>query len=243
MDVAKTVGTNGPSQIVAAMKRLNYEQLSSLPLFFGMDGATLVSICEDINPVIAPMRKGSVILSDGESCRSLVFLLEGELEASSVFGNSKFFLSETIRAITLVEPQCMFGLHTTYTRSYIASGSGYYLRLPKTVVVHRMMENEVFRFNFVNLLSSQVQETTRRLRRVSGSSVEKRMAEFFARQMVRLSGHKTIRCKMTDLAESLCETRLTISHTLRNLESRSLLKSTRGAIEIPAFEKFLAGVE
>ncbi len=225
------------------MKRLNYEQLSSLPLFFGMDGATLVSICEAINPVIAPMRKGSVILNAGESCRSLVFLLEGELESSTTFGNSKFLLTETVRAVTLVEPQCMFGLHTTYTRNYIASGSGYYLRLPKTVVVHKMMENEVFRFNFINLLSSQVQETTRRLRHISGNSIEKRMAELFARQMLKLSGHKVIRCKMTDLAECLCETRLNVSHTLRNLENRNLLKSTRGAIEIPAFEKFLAEVE
>ena len=225
------------------MKKLGYEQLASLPLFLGIDGTTLSRIYETINPVIAPMRKGGNIITTGEECRSLVFLLEGNIDASATFGKNRFTISETIRAVAVIEPQCLFGLHTTYTRNYSAATGGYYLRLPKTVIVRQMMENDVFRFNFTNMLSSQAQETFRRLRHLPSSTIESRMAEFFARQSLRPTGRKLIKCKMTDLAECLCETRLNVSRTLHDLEGRELLAFTRGIIEIPALEKLLAGTK
>ena len=221
------------------MKRLTYEQLSSLPLFFGMDGATLVSICETVNPVIAPMHKGSVIIGTGENCRSLVYLLDGKLEASSTFCNAKFRLTETVNAVSLIEPQCMFGLHTTYTHGYAAASSGYYLRLPKNVVVQKLMDNEVFRFNFMNLLSSQVQDHSRRLRHVAPQTTEARLAEFISCQSMKPSGRKVLKYKMRDLAECICETRLNLSRTLHDLQTRGLLKIRRSIMEIPALEKLV----
>lgn len=224
------------------MKKLDYERLASLPLFIGIDGATLLGIYETINPVIAPMRKGNILVSDGEECRALVFLLEGELKATTVFGSGKFTLDETLRPVSILEPQCLFGLHTIYTRTYTALGSGHYLRLPKNIVVGQMFQNEVFRFNFVNMLSSQVQQTASLLRSMTSSSIESRITAIFQRQLLRPVGHKTVRCKMTDLAYYVGETRLNISRALHSLEQRQLLTVSRGVIDIPAFEKLLAAV-
>ncbi len=243
MDVPRACQADEQRKTAGAMKKLDYEQLASLPLFLGIDGTTLSHIYEAINPVIAPMRKGGVIITASEECRSLVFLLEGDINANSTFGKNRFTINETIRAVAVIEPQCLFGLHTTYTRNYTAATGGYYLRLPKTVIVRQMMENDVFRFNFTNMLSSQAQETLRRLRRMPSGTIESRMTEFFARQTLRPTGRKQIKCKMTDLAECLCETRLNVSRTLHDLEGRGLLKFTRGIIEIPAMEKLPAAAK
>lgn len=219
------------------MKKLNYELLASLPLFLGIDASTLTDIHEAVGPAVQTMRRGSTIIRTGDDCRSLLFLLEGRLDVATTFCSGKLSLSESLRATAVVEPQCLFGLHTTYTRTYTAAETGSYIRLPKSLIVQQMMKNEVFRFNFTNMLSSGLQDASQRLRRNPASSIERRIVEIFARQTLRPSGEKTIRCKMTDLAPLCGTTRLTLSRTLHSLEKRGLIRITRGMIIIPAFER------
>ena len=188
MDVAAACCENCESQKIKAMKKLDYEQLASLPLFLGIDGSTLSSIYETINPVVAPMRKGNAIITSGEECRSLLFLLEGFVQASAAFGKNRFTIYELVHAVSVVEPQCLFGLHTTYTRNYTADSGGYYLRLPKSVIVRQMMENDVFRFNFTNMLSSLAQDTVNRLRRLPPQTTEAKITDLFSRQVLRPAG-------------------------------------------------------
>lgn len=242
MDVAAACCENCESQKIKAMKKLDYEQLASLPLFLGIDGSTLSSIYETINPVVAPMRKGNAIITSGEECRSLLFLLEGFVQASAAFGKNRFTIYELVHAVSVVEPQCLFGLHTTYTRNYTADSGGYYLRLPKSVIVRQMMENDVFLFNFTNMLSSLAQDTVNRLRRLPPQTTEAKITDLFSRQVLRPAGRKQIKCKMTDLAECVGETRLNVSRTLHKLEDAGLLSFTRGIIDIPYMEKLIAKV-
>lgn len=225
------------------MKHLSYEQLASIPLFLGIDGLTLAGICEAAGQAVGTVRRGTAAIEAGEQCRSLFFLLEGELEAATTFCGGRFALRETVKAPAVVEPQCLFGLHTTYTRTYTAAaGNCVCLRLPKTLVVNRMLVNEVFRFNFVNMLSSRAQETENRMRGSNASTPEGRMTALFARQMLRTVGTKTLKCRMVDLAEVIGETRLNVSRMLHALESKGLLAVVRGGMVIPAFERLMADV-
>lgn len=225
------------------MRRLDYESLASLPLFLGIDGATLSELYSASNPVVAPMRRSNVLISAGEECRAFVYLLEGELEACTAFGGGKFLIYERVTPTVIIEPQCLFGLHNTYTRTYTATTSGLYMRLAKNVVVGKMMGNDVFRFNLLNMLSSQVQDTIRRMRHLPRHTIASRMADFIARQTLRPVGRKIVRCKMTDLAEQLDETRLNVSRTLHALQKAGLLAITRNTIEIPAMEKLIAATD
>lgn len=222
------------------MRHLDYESLASLPLFLGIDGATLSELYSASNPVVASMRRGNVLINAGEECRAFVYLLGGELEACATFGGGKFQIHERVAPAAIIEPQCLFGLHNTYTRTYTALASGLYMRLPKNVVVGRMMGNDVFRFNLLNMLSSQVQDGIRRLRHLPRNTIASRLADFLARQTLRPVGRKTVRCKMADLAAQLGETRLNVSRTLHSLQDAGLLTITRNTIDIPAMEKLIA---
>lgn len=219
------------------MKKLNYETLASLPLFLGIDASTLADIYDSVGASVQTMRRGTTIVRAGDDCRSLLFLLEGRLNVATTFCGGRLSLSESLRAMAVVEPQCLFGLHTTYTRTYTAAEAGSYIRLPKSLIVQQLMRSEVFRFNFTNMLSSRLQEASQRLRRNPAATIERRIVEIFARQTLRPTGEKTIRCKMTDLAPLCGTTRLTLSRTLHSLENRRLIRITRGMITIPAFER------
>lgn len=225
------------------MKKLGYEQLASLPLFLGVDGVTLTDIFETVSPVVAPMRCGKDIISAGEECRALVYVLEGEVEASSSFASGLFTIRETIRNNSILEPQCMFGLHTTYTRTYTARSSGYFFRIPKSIVVRDLMVNDVFRFNFINLLSSMLQESVRLQRRLPYPSAEARLAEIISHQAVRPAGRIVLSYKMWDLAPYLAVTRLNLSRMLHKYSDLGLLVMSRGEIVFPAFERFAAAVK
>lgn len=222
------------------MKRLDYQQLASLPLFLGIDGATLWQLYATLNLVMAPMRKGSTIASEGNECRSLIFLLEGHVSASTSFSNKKITLYEELPAVTVLEPQCLFGLHTTYTHTFTAIDEGHYLKLPKNVIVQQLMNNEVFRFNYINMLSSITQESARHARALADNTIESRLASIIYCNSIRSTGHKLLKCKLVDLAPCLASTRLALSHALHGLKDKGLVNMTRGMIEFPAFEDFLS---
>ena len=224
------------------MKRLDYEQLSSLPLFLGIDGVTLTDLYETVSPVVSPMRRGTTIITEGEECRSLVYVLEGQTEAITSFGAGKFSIREYLRSKSVIEPQCLFGLHTTYTRTYTAVSPGYFFRIPKSVIVRDMMPNDVFRFNFINLLSSSLQDALRRQRHLPAATPEARLAEMVARQVIRPAGTIELKCKMWDIAPYLSVTRLNLSRMLHRYSDEGLLEMYRGGIVFPLFERFEARV-
>ncbi len=225
------------------MKPVDYETLASLPLFMGIDGATLSSFCEAVGPAVQPVRSGATIALKGSECRMLNIVTEGEVAAVFSDAQGVCVLEEFLQGSGIVEPQRLFGLHTTYTRTYVARTACRLLSLPKNLVVSQLLDNEVFRLNFMNVVCSSSQQFESRLGITQCGSVEKRLAAFVQVRLLRPVGRKILHVKMTDLAEQLSTSRLTLSNTLHGLEDRGLVDVHRRNIVIPVFEKFVTGVK
>ena len=225
------------------MKTVDYETLASLPLFMGIDGATLSSFCETVSSTIQSVCPGTPVALKGSECRMLNIVIEGELTAVYPDTRGIYVLEEFLQGCVIVEPQRLFGLHTTYARTYIARKECRLLRLPKNLLVAQLLDNEVFRLNFMNMVCSYSQQLEGRPGFTLCGSVERRLAAFVQPRLLRPVGHKILHAKMTDLAEQLSTSRLTLSKTLRNLAGKGLIEVRRRNIVIPSFERFAAEVK
>lgn len=224
------------------MKLLDYETLATLPLFMGMDGAMLSAFYKTAAPAVSLVRIGGRIAVGGDECRSLTMLVEGNVTASLSDPRGRFVLDEYVTANCVVEPQRLFGLHPTYTRTYTAATACRVMRLPKQTVVTQLLDNEVFRLNFMNLLCANAQQFEARLFVTMAPTVGERLAAFVLRHSLRPVGEKCLRVRMTDLADILATSRAAVSHALRELAERGLVEYTRGSILIPSPENLLAAV-
>ena len=66
---------------------------------------------------------------------------------------------------------------------------------------------EIFRLNYMNMVSNRAQMLHNRLWAVSGNNLEARIAHFILSHVERPSGKKVLKIKMEDLAQIVNETR------------------------------------
>ena len=225
------------------MKPLNYDTLAALPLFMGMDGAMLSSFYDEARPAVTIVRQGAMIARRGEECRTLTLVMDGSITVTSSDPHGICEIEEHMPANGVIEPQRLFGLHTTYMRTYTAASPCRVMRLPKQTVVSQLLVNEVFRFNFMNLVCSTAQQFESRFAPAAPYTLEGRLAMFVLFKSLRPVGRKVLRVKMTDLATMLCTSRLTLSRMLHSLSSRGLIEFSRRHIVIPSLENLTATVK
>lgn len=150
-----------------------------------------------------------------------------------------YSIEEDISAPEIFQAETIFGLNQRFTHTYIAKTDCSIMRLEKQEILKLSGLFQIFRINFINLISAQSQKLSRRLLRVPPKSLEERIIRFFEFHCLRLGGEKIIRVKMKRIAEEVNDSRLDVSRALNHLQDEGLLQLHRERITIPALEKLL----
>lgn len=218
-----------------------FERLLLLPLFQGIGRGEFFEIAERIRIGFQKVAAGDVLVHQDSLCDRLLFILRGELCARHLSGNKHFVLSEWMDMPMVVQPEHLFGLRTRFTHSFHAVTDLQVLKIDKAAVRDILFYYPTFRINYLNMVSSQVQQTTRNLWKQWPVDLEARFVYFLMQRCSRPAGRKELKIKMSRLAEELLSTRLRVSDMLNALEERKLIVLHRERIEIPSFETLLMG--
>ncbi|MBR5690279.1 MAG: cyclic nucleotide-binding domain-containing protein, partial [Prevotella sp.] len=87
-----------------------YERLLLLPLFQGMSKADLNSLAGQTKFGFQRFEAGKTIVSEGEICDRLCFLMNGELSVTAEADDHSYSLTETMTAPDILQPERIFGL-------------------------------------------------------------------------------------------------------------------------------------
>lgn len=215
-----------------------YERLLELPLFQGMSMADLTLAVGQTPFGFHKFEAGTPIVSEGDACSQLLFLLNGELEVSALADDHGYELIEQMRSPDIVQPECFFGLTQRYTRTFHAKTNCNFLALGKHEV-NQLTDIYIFRLNLLNILSTQSQKHQRKLWHPAANSLQKRIVNFIETRCLRPAGPKLLKIKMTRLADELNDSRLEISRALNHMQAQGLVQLRRGVISIPAMEKLI----
>ncbi|MCI1648307.1 MAG: Crp/Fnr family transcriptional regulator [Bacteroides sp.] len=218
-----------------------YDTLLQLPLFQGLAKEDFTSILGKVRLHFTQHKSGEILIKEGSVCNQLVFVLKGEIVSSTSSVDDSYWFTEVLQAPCLIEPCSLFGMNTTYVSTHVASAEVHTISIDKLFVLSELFEYEIFRLNYMNMISNRSQMLRSRLwAKVPGDNVETRIVDFIFSHIERTSGEKILKIKMSVLADIINATRLRVSKVLNDMQQRGLLELHRGEIVIPEFGKLLS---
>ncbi len=176
------------------------------------------------------------VCSQGDMCNKLFFLLKGSVMRHTLSQNKDFEFEEMLPAPWVMEPESLYGLHCIFSSDYITTESSTIMTLTKPDLAKLFTRNDIFRMNYLNLLSANIQHQHNVQIHPYTSCIATRMISFINTLSTVSYGSKTLRIKMDDLAVYMNETRLKVSRLLNQWQELNLITLQRKEIHIPRLE-------
>lgn len=216
-----------------------FSRLLELPLFQGIGKNEFWKIAEKVRFDFKKYPPGTSIVEQGDACTHLIFIINGQVHAVRRSDHYNYTLHEWLPSPMVLQPASLFGLTTRYSRGYHAEEEVQTLRVDKRAVCDVLFSYSTFRYNYLNFLSFQAQQTERRLWAPLLPDLTQRFVAFLTVRSERLAGRKELNIKMEQLAEELDATRLNVSRMLNCLQTQNLILLRRERILLPAFQRLL----
>ena len=214
-----------------------YDTLLQLPLFQGLCKDDFTNIIEKVKFHFHHFKAGETLLAQGETCNRLVFLLDGTISSHTLNPEQNYHLTEIHHGPFIIEPYSLFGMQTTFMATYKAHTDARLLTIDKSFILSDLNHYEIFRINYLNMLSNRCQYTANKLCNIHIGTLNGKFVDFFRHRCIRPEGEKNLRITMEDLANIIGETRINVSKLLNDLQAKGLLQLRRREIFIPALEK------
>lgn len=210
-----------------------------LPLFQGMSSTDLTSVAGKTKFAFHRVAKGKKVVSEGDQCQNLFFLLEGSLQVTSWADDNSYSMVEEMTAPDVIQPERIFGLTQRYSKTFTALTECRLIGISKAEVLRLSEEHMIFQLNLLNIISTQSQRITHQPWRVRPQGIRNKIIRFVETHSMRPAGEKTLYIKMETLATLIAESRLNVSKELNAMHQEGLINITRGIIHIPALEKLM----
>lgn len=213
-----------------------YDSLQSSPLFQGLTSDNLLQIIGQTKFSFHKIAAGDTIKDEGEKCNRLALVTSGQAKSIAHADDHGYSIEESVAAPYMLQPECVFGLHTHYTRTFIATKTCDTVEIDKNDLMRISDEFIIFRMNLINYISALSQKATRKLWHPTPADARSRIVYFIKQHCLSPTGPKTMRIKMTRLAQETGTGRRAVSEALNAMQDEKLLTFSRGIIEIPHIE-------
>lgn len=209
-----------------------FDTLLQLPLFQGLAQEDFTNILGKVKLNFTKHKAGEVIAKAGDTCSQLIFVLKGEISCCSSSANVSYSFTEYLQAPYVIEPQSLFGMSTSYASAYTAQTEVHTVSVSKAFVMSELFKYDIFRLNYMNIISNRAQSLNNRLWTPNTGNLENRIAHFILTHVERPSGRKTLKIKMEELALIVNDTRMGVSKALNSMQGKELLELHRGEMTI-----------
>lgn len=221
------------------IENIIFERLLLLPLFQGIGRSEFQEITGRIRMGFQKIPRGAVIASQDSVCDALYFVLGGEVAAQKTSDDRSYSLIEWFAQPMVIQPDRLFGMRPRYSRTFMATTTLQLLRVDKAAVRDILFYYPTFRINYLNMVSTQVQQARQTLWRTLPDELLPRFVHFLQSRCFRPAGRKELRIKMKKLADELLVPRLRVSTFLNDLSARKYLELYRGRIVVPTLEQLI----
>lgn len=217
----------------------SYSSLLALPLFQGMSHSDLEKVIAHTRLAFHKFSPGKTIITEGQLCNELFFFISGEIEVSTKADDHSYYMTEFLTGPEILDLERLFGLNQHHLRTFKANQVCSCMSIEKEAVLDLLNAFEIFRINFLNILSTQVQKQGHQPWQKVPQDLRQFIIRFVMSHCLRPAGRKILHIKMAQLARELNDSRIDISHQLNRMCDEGVLHLYRGRIEIPALELLL----
>jgi len=216
-----------------------FEKLLELPLFQGMGHNDLNQVVAHTKFGFLKLARNKTVVKEGDACQHIYFLTNGSLKVESRADDGSYRLTEKMTAPDVIQPDRIFGLTQSFTKTFTTLEECSFLRIDKQQVLRLIAEQEIFRLNILNIISTQSQRISHQPWRKPETTIRQKIVRFVESRSIRPAGPKTLHIKMEDFARLIAESRLNLSRELNKMDNEGFIQLTRGEIHIPALESII----
>ena len=170
--------------------------------------------------------KGQYLFREGEVDHAVYFIIDGEV----LIMKNKLVLWST-------QPRELIGI-----TSYFAEGNQYsfsakvsenctYYRIPNEVLMDSILHNPTFSKHIMQMLCGRINRTNGRVKGILESPSRSRLIMVLVTKS-KESGSQIVNYQATELAEMVGASVRLIKRTIRELESKKMIRKLRGQLEI-----------
>lgn len=217
-----------------------YDTLLQLPLFQGLCKNDITNIIGKVKLHFRKYNADEIVVEQGALCQQLIFLLNGELISQATDKQHLYSLYEVVEGPAVLEPYSLFGMQTHYTATYRARNEANVVSIDKSFVLSELNHYEIFRLNYLNILSNRSQVAHDKLWNSRIGNIQSKITNFIVLRSMKPEGEKVLKIKMEDLATLIDETRINVSRTLNYMQMKGLVQLSRKEISIPSLDKLIA---
>lgn len=225
------------------MEKTMYDTLLQLPLFQGLCKNDFTNILGKVKLNFCKYDAEETIVTQGEPCNRLIFLLNGEITSQSTNEKYAYTLYETFSSPFVIEPYSLFGMRTNYMATYKARTHINVVTIDKSFVLSELNKYEIFRLNYLNILSNRAQTAYDKLWNSHTIGIKNKIINFLLLRSMKPEGEKLLNIKMEVLANLIDETRINVSKELNDMQEKELMQLSRKEIYIPSMEKLIESLE
>lgn len=212
------------------------DKLQTTPLFQGMTRESLMQVVGQTKFRFETFANASVIRGEGDTCDGLTILISGKAVSKAYADDHGYSVEERVEAPYLIQPECLTGLSQRHTRTFTATNDCGVVTIGKSDILHISDEFIIFRINLLNIITAKQQKAERKLWHPMPIATRERIVSFLKAHCLEPIGAKTVRIKMTRLAQETGTSRLAVSEALNAMQTDGTLSFSRGIINIPALE-------
>ncbi len=217
-----------------------FDLLMQLPLFQGVTRESMAAIVGTAKFHFLKFPAGETILRAHDPCTHITFVISGSVRSTVVNTSGSFAVSQTLCAPAVLAPDFLFGRVTEYPATVVAAEPTGILQISKADYLKILNADEVFLFNYLNLLSVNAQKAQVGILSLTKGEVDERIA-FWITALTQKGGTDIkLTCRSRDLCSLFNTPRSIFIASLENMKERGLLDYTNIELTINDREEMLA---
>lgn len=217
-----------------------YEILMELPLFKGVSFDRISEVVGMAKFHFLKFPEGDTIISAGQPCTHITFIISGKVRSSIANPDSRFGVAQTLEAPDVIAPEFLFGKSTIYPCTVKALTSTGILQISKNDYLKILHTDQVFLFNFLNILSMNAQKAVDGVLALTNGSLEERIAFWIVALTQRSGKDVTLTCRQRDLYSLFGVPRSSLVNALDNMKEKGLIDYKPGEIRVKSRKDLLS---
>ncbi len=209
-----------------------YEILMRLPLFNGVSHERISEIVEMAKFHFLKYLPGESIVTTGEPCTHIKFIISGKARLHISNSDGRFRVSQSLEAPDVIAPEFLFGKATLYPCSAEAILPTGILQISKSDYMRILNTDQIFLFNFLNILSMNAQKSIDGVLSLTSGSLEERIAFWITALTQRSGTDIVLSCKQRDLYSLFGVQRTSFIATLDAMKQRGIIDYDQNEIRI-----------
>ncbi len=200
-----------------------YDVFMQLPIFQGVGKDKLTELLEKNRFHFLKFRAGERIVSKGDECLQIKFLISGSVRLEMLNKNGKIKITEVVTAPDVLSPYHMFGRNTSNPCDVYAQTEVGIMQIDKQAFFSIMQNEPIFMLNLLNIVSLRAQKTLESFLSLSSGDMREKFALWVLCCTQQKATEIRIHCKHTDLYSIFGVQRSVFIYALEQLKSDGIV--------------------